>query len=95
MYFYIFCLVVCDLYCDQIRGRLSDVGTDTGCAGCRWVETSVSCEEHTHLLLRTRIIPLECDESWFRQEPACDHGLDHASSCQNNKQPRIAVYCRK
>ena len=22
------------------------IGTDSGCAGCRWVETPVSCEEH-------------------------------------------------
>ena len=38
---------------------LGVIGTDTGYAGCRWVETSVSCEEHTHRCEHTseRVFP--------------------------------------
>ena len=31
--------------CICLGGR---IGTDTGCAGCRWVERAVSCKEPTH-----------------------------------------------
>ena len=33
--------------CLHLRGR---IGTDTGCAGCRRVERTVQCEEHTPIL---------------------------------------------
>ena len=33
------------------------IGTDTGCAGCRRVEKTVSCEEHTHIISQPQIRP--------------------------------------
>ena len=32
---------------------LGGIGTDTACAGCKWVKISVSCEEHTLSTYRT------------------------------------------